>query len=120
MTSFHLFVTLVGLIQASRVMPVESCRAAEFGIVTQPPLKESAPPNLPLVVRATPAPKVPVFVPAASVTDEPVASLKPYAATRPVCALAECGAAAVIAAIDRAPIVGRKRRDPNRADRPGV
>ena len=75
----------VGKTQASSVSPVVRFSEALWGMVTKlSPLKSSAPPNRPSLVRRTPAPSVPVLLfPEPSATVEPPVSLKLYAATRP-------------------------------------
>ena len=69
----------VGLTQASSVMPVVNRRSAASGMLTESlePLKLSARPFLPVVVRVAPV-MVPVWPwPVASVTVVPLVSSKP-------------------------------------------
>src|SRR3954467_6831146 len=75
---------MLGLTQASMVMPVVSCSVAEFGIVTieSMPLNTSAWPYLPTAVHVALL-IVPVFAcPDRSLTRVPVPSSKEYAPPR--------------------------------------
>src|SRR5215470_17044980 len=84
MRSCHELLTLVGFTHASSVIPVVSWSAGAFGMFTRPPVNDSAPPNLPAAVRATPLPNDPVFpFVDASITLDPVVSSNAYAATSP-------------------------------------
>src|SRR4051812_31604952 len=80
----HRAPTAVGCTHASRGMPGGRSRLFASGTVTQllVPLKISAPPNLPAVLRVAPL-MVPVLLwPEASVAVVPVVSSKPQAPTR--------------------------------------
>src|SRR4051794_21054538 len=85
MTSRHALDTVVGLTQASSVMPEVSWSEVEFGTLTRSlaPLNESAPPNLPAVVRValTIVPALPA--PDESMIAGPDVSSNEYAATSP-------------------------------------
>src|SRR3954447_1497537 len=78
--------TVVGRTQASSVIPL--VRSSEFASATVTrlfdPLKESAPPNLPAVVRVAPVIAPGLLEPELSVAVVPVASSKPSAVTSPV------------------------------------
>src|SRR5262245_28923196 len=83
MTSRHALFTVDGFTQASSVIPVVSCKDALLGTVTRAllPLKDSAPPYLPPVIRLA-VPMDPLF----PYDDEsnavlPAVSLNEYAAT---------------------------------------
>src|SRR5262245_29588054 len=81
--------------QASSVMPVVSDSSVELFTVTQlvAPSNVNAPPNLPAAFQDVPV-SVPVWpLPVASATVAPLPSLKPYAATSPVCAKVGTGTA---------------------------
>src|SRR5262245_29518060 len=80
---------------ASSVMPVASDSDVEWFTVTQlvAPSNVSAPPNFPAGFQEAPA-SVPVLpLPVASAVVVPLPSLKPYAATSPVCANVGTGTA---------------------------
>src|SRR5262245_8677519 len=90
MTSRQLVVTADGLTHASSVIALVRCREAASGIVTSAlmPSNDNPAPYIPVVHVALVM--NPVFpVPDASATVVPVPSLNAYAATRPVCAVAD-------------------------------